>query len=97
MNISMLNKIFGIHSLNKLGETTDPSLKGALAYLESFYYAFNNRNIKVLEEVWCRNDLSQLNNPLGGIIRGVQSIVDFYDKVFKSSASVTVAFGDIIL
>ncbi len=46
--------------------------------------------------VWYPNDLSQLNNPLGGIIRGVRSIVDLYDKVFKSDASVTVAFGNII-
>ncbi len=52
MNISWLNKSFGIHSLNKLSEATDPSLKGALACLESFYYAFNNKNIKTLEEVW---------------------------------------------
>src|SRR6266498_4304484 len=96
MNISWLNKSFGIHSFNKLSEATDPSLKGALACLESFYYAFNHKNIKTLEEVWYPNDLSQLNNPLGGIIRGVRSIVDLYDKVFKSNASVTVAFGDII-
>jgi hypothetical protein len=49
-----------------------------------------------LKEVWYKNDLSQLNNPLGGVIRGVQSIVDLYHKVFKSDASVTVEFGDII-
>ncbi|SRR6266487_711637 len=96
MNISRLNKSFGIHSLNKLSEATDPSLKGAFACLESSYYAFNNRNIKVLKEVWYQNDLSQLNNPLGGVIHGIQSIVDLYDKVFKSNASVTVEFGDIV-
>lgn len=96
MNISKLNQTFGIHSFNKLSEASDPSLKGALACLESFYYGFNNRDITTLQKVWYENDLSQLNNPLGGIVRGAKLIVELYDKVFKSNASVHVEFSNII-
>jgi len=96
MKIFSLNQTFGIYALNKLNTTTDTSFNGALACLESFYHAFNNKDIEVLKKVWHEDDLSQLNNPLGGIIRGVGPIVELYDKVFKSKASVHVEFGSII-
>ena len=62
MNISKLTQTFGIHALNKLNKATDTSLNGALTCLESFCYAFNNKNIQVLKEVWHEDELSQLNN-----------------------------------
>lgn len=96
MKISKLDLTFDITSRNKLAEATDNTIKGALAALESFYYSFNHKDIDVLEKVWLRGDLIQLNNPLGGILRGTNLIVNLYDKVFKVSASVWVAFGNIV-
>jgi hypothetical protein len=96
MNCFKLQQTFGENASNKIAEARDESLNGALAGLETFYYAFNNRNIQALKEVWFEDKLSQLNNPLGGIVRGIESIVQLYDTIFKSDASVWVEFGDIV-
>jgi limonene-1,2-epoxide hydrolase len=96
MNSFILEQNFGKDASNKLAEANDESINGALAALESFYYAFNNKDINALKKVWFESDLSQLNNPLGGIIRGVDNIVKLYETVFKSDASVWVEFGNIV-
>jgi hypothetical protein len=64
--------------------------------LESFYYAFNHRNMDVLRLVWAEHDLIQLNNPLGGILRGYEPIAALYGWVFSGSASVWVELSDIV-
>ncbi|SFJ97636.1 hypothetical protein [Amycolatopsis sacchari] len=40
--------------------------------------------------------LAQLNNSLGGILRGGEAITALYDRVFHGPALVTVTFGDIV-
>jgi hypothetical protein len=52
---------FGPGSRNRLAETHDPSVRGAEAALESFYYALNNRDREVLREDWSAHPLAQLN------------------------------------
>jgi ketosteroid isomerase-like protein len=87
---------FGPHSRNRLVETSDPSAKGAQAALESFYYALNSRDLDVLRADWSSDPLAQLNNPLGGILRGPDDIAALYEKVFKGRLNVQVTFHDVI-
>ena len=96
MPSSHLTLTFGPASRDLLAEATDPGREGALAALESFYYALNNRDADALARVWSDNDLVQLNNPLGGILRGRTAIVELYQRVFDSPAKLEVTFGDIV-
>lgn len=96
MPSSHLTLTFGPASRNLLAEATDPGREGALAALESFYYALNNRDADALARVWSDNDLVQLNNPLGGILRGRTAIIELYQRVFDSPAKLDITFGDIV-
>lgn len=87
---------FGPHSRNRLDETDDPSATGAEAALESFYYALNNRDREALREDWSADPLAQLNNPVGGILRGGDAIAGLYARVFDGSMNVQVTFGDVV-
>ncbi|MFJ8818606.1 YybH family protein [Amycolatopsis thermoflava] len=87
---------FGPDSRNRLDAATAPGIEGALAALETFYFAFNQRDSDVFARVWTQDALAQLNNPLGGILRGGEAISALYDKVFHGPARVTVTFGDIV-
>jgi hypothetical protein len=87
---------FGPGSRNRLDEAASPGIDGALAALETFYFAFNNRNLNVFAQVWTKDPLAQLNNPLGGILRGGDAITALYDQVFHGPALVTVTFGDVV-
>ncbi|WP_103336094.1 YybH family protein [Amycolatopsis sp. CA-126428] len=91
-----LDTTFGTGARNRLDAATDPGREGALAALESFYYAFNQRDLDALRRVWTTDPLAQLNNPLGGILRGGEAITALYGRVFHGPARVTVEFGDIV-
>jgi hypothetical protein len=60
-----LDATFGPDARNRLDEAGRPGREGALAALESFYYAFNQRDLDAFRRVWTRDPLAQLNNPLG--------------------------------
>lgn len=64
--------------------------------MESFYFAFNHRNMEVFSAVWANHELIQLNNPLGGILRGYEAIAALYEQVFTGAASVWVELSDIV-
>jgi hypothetical protein len=96
MDIGKLSQEFGVDAINNTGHLNQRSMDGALAGLESFYYGFNNQDLDVLKKVWCNDGLIQLNNPVGGIVRGIDSIMKVYDKIFTSPASVWVSFTDIV-
>ena len=96
MQTGKLLQTFGIKASNRLDKANVISIEGAIACLESFYYAFNNKNIDVLRDVWYNNELAQLNNPLGGVIRGINPITELYNNIFQSNASVTVELQNII-
>ena len=94
-----LNRIEGTivkDAKNFIDKTTDKSPIGVFACLETFYYAFNNRDLDVFRKIWLNHELIQLNNPLGGIIRGIGPITELYDKIFNGPARVWVAFTDIV-
>jgi ketosteroid isomerase-like protein len=87
---------YGSAARNRLAETADPSAEGARAALESFYYALNNRDAEALKDDWADHPLAQLNNPLGGILRGGESVADLYRKIFEGPIRVQVTFGDVV-
>lgn len=87
---------FGPESRNRLADTSDPSEEGARAALESFYYALNSRDLAALRADWSANPLTQLNNPVGGILRGPDSIAALYERVFEGRLNVQVTFHDVI-
>jgi len=91
-----LDVTFGLDARDRLTDAARPGHEGALAALESFYFAFNQRDLDVFRRIWTADPLAQLNNPLGGILRGGDAITALYDKVFHGPARVSVTFGDIV-
>jgi ketosteroid isomerase-like protein len=87
---------FGPDSANRLAETGDQSARGAWAAVESFYYGWHHRDADAIRAVWSDDPLAQLDNPVGGILRGGDAIAGLYQKVFASPADVQVTFGDVI-
>jgi ketosteroid isomerase-like protein len=88
---------FGPDSHDRRAEAGDPGLEGALAALETFYYALNNRDAEALAAVVSDHALAQLNNPVGGILRGGDAIVELYaSKIFRGRVKVEVRFGDFV-
>jgi limonene-1,2-epoxide hydrolase len=85
---------FGLDARERLAHAADPSITGALAALESFYYSLNSRDIDVLRRVWAADPLAQLNNPVGGITRGGDEIVALYERIFSAPTRLEVGFDD---
>jgi ketosteroid isomerase-like protein len=86
----------GPEARNRLAETADAGADGARAALETFYHALNHRDAELLRADWSDDPLAQLNNPLGGILRGGESIVALYQRIFTGPVRVTVTFRDIV-
>lgn len=87
---------YGRTAANRINQTGQHSIDGARALLESFYYAFNHRNMDVFSQIWANDELIQLNNPLGGILRGYEQIASLYQRIFTGPASVWVELSDIV-
>ncbi len=87
---------FGADARNRVAESSNAEPEGFLAALESFYYALAHQDAEVLAQVWSDDDLAQLNNPLGGILRGGEAIVDLYRRIFSGRARLDVEFGDFV-
>ena len=87
---------YGRAAINRINQTNRYSIDGARALLESFYYAFNHRNMDVFSQVWANDALIQLNNPLGGILRGYEPIANLYQGIFTGPANVWVELSDIV-
>jgi hypothetical protein len=85
---------FGPTARNRLADTHDEGPNGAVAALETFYYALNNADLNVLSQVWSDGQFAQLNNPVGGILRSGAAITDLYRGLFSSGLKVQVSFTD---
>ena len=96
MKFKLLNNSFGRDAENLVGTINLKNYQGAVSALETFYYSFNNKDMEIFKKIWVQNDLIQLNNPLGGIVRGITTISDLYSKIFTSKADVWVEFSDIV-
>lgn len=65
-----------------------------LRALVSFYKAFNQRDLKLMQKVWLNTDAASMNNPVGGIMRGWNNIENVYNKIFNGKVKVYVEFYD---
>lgn len=65
--------------------------------LAQFYKAFSERNLAMMQENWDNSDDAVLDNPLGGIRRGWPEIRKMYERIFGSTAKVSVKFYDYTL
>lgn len=90
------SKIYGRDSKNFIEQVRQPGIERARALIETFYYAFNQHDSKVFAHVWADHELIQLNNPLGGMLRGYEPIFALYQRIFTGLASVWVEFSDIV-
>jgi ketosteroid isomerase-like protein len=94
--IELVDYRFGPDARKLLAEARDPGRDGAVAALESFYHALNNRDLDTLAAVWSQDELAQLNNPVGGILRSGQAVTDLYRRIFAGSLGLTVTFTDAV-
>jgi SnoaL-like domain len=94
--IELIDYGFGPAARNRLAEAADPTEDGAVAALETFYFALNRRDIEVMSSVWSSDGLAQLNNPLGGILRGGEQAVALYRRIFAKGLHLQVTFGDAV-
>jgi hypothetical protein len=85
---------FGPSARNRLDAARDPGPDGAVAALETFYFALNNADLDVLRAVWSPDPLAQLNNPVGGILRSGGAIAGLYGRIFAGGLGVQVTFTD---
>jgi ketosteroid isomerase-like protein len=92
--MTIVNYDFGPDARNRLDHTHHPGHDGALAALETFYYALNNADLDVLSAVWSDDAYAQLNNPVGGILRSGSAIVELYQRIFASGIDLQVTFTD---
>lgn len=92
----LLQQTYGREAANRLSESGDATTAGARSALETFYHAFNNRDMEVFRQVWLDDPGIQLNNPLGGIMRGYREISALYEGIFNGPARVWVEFHDIM-
>lgn len=94
--IILTSTTYGREAANRIDQTHRHDIEGARALIETFYYAFNQRDIDVFKCIWGRDELVQLNNPLGGALRGIEPITNLYSDVFMGSSSVWVELSDIV-
>lgn len=87
---------YGPQARNRLAAAADPGQAGALAALETFYFALNHADLTVLGEVWSEHPLAQLDNPVGGILRSGAAVVGLYRRIFDGSMDVRVTFTDAV-
>ena len=90
------DRTYGRASHNLIQEVHEPDIRGARALVETFYYAFNARDLDTFSQVWAEHALIQLNNPLGGIMRGYEDIASLYRRILMGEARVWVELGDIV-
>lgn len=96
MSYTRIQRTFGRDARDLTAQATEPGMTGALAALESFYFAFNNGDLDVFRNVWVPSEMIRLNNPLGGILEGIDPISELYDGIFNGPAEVWVEFFDIV-
>jgi ketosteroid isomerase-like protein len=72
-----------------LADLSDP-----VQALAQFYRAFNTRDLALMEENWDNGETVAMDNPLGGIKRGWPDIRAVYERIFRGTGRVQVAFHD---
>lgn len=92
--IELVDHQFGPTSRNLIADAVQPGRAGALAALETFYFALNRRDLPTLTAVWSQHELAQINNPVGGILRSGAAVTELYRRIFTGRMRLTITFGD---
>jgi hypothetical protein len=92
--IELVDYRFGKNARQRLDEATQPGHEGAVAALETFYYSLNSKDLDALAAVWSQDELAQLNNPVGGILRSGQAVTSLYRRIFAGQLGLEVTFTD---
>lgn len=71
-----------------------PSPDAALEKLVAFYRAFNQADMKLMQQNWAQSSEASMSNPLGGVKRGWQEIEAVYERIFDGPAEVYVEYYD---
>lgn len=87
---------YGRDARDRRAAARRPDVEGARAAAECFYHAFNHRSLDVFDAVWAESAHISLDNPLGGIVRGLKDIRALYRQIFEGPARVWVEFHDIV-
>ncbi|MBM4442152.1 MAG: nuclear transport factor 2 family protein [Candidatus Rokubacteria bacterium] len=96
MTATLVRQTYGRDAVVRTDAMRDPGVDGARAAVEAFYAGFNGRSLDTLAAVWAPGPLSQLNNPLGGVVRGWEGIAALYARIFDGPARVWVELHDIV-
>lgn len=86
----MESLLTAINGTENLTHTNDSKMKALI----SFYKAFNQRDLQLMQNVWLNTEEASMNNPVGGIMRGWNNIKSVYNKIFNGNAKVYVEFYD---
>jgi ketosteroid isomerase-like protein len=62
--------------------------------LSHFYHAFNSRDLAAMAQNWEASPDAVMDNPLGGISRGWDTIKGLYQRLFTGANRITVEFWD---
>jgi len=76
--------IEGRKARNRMSTTASHDILGARAALETFYNAFNTRNLGLMTHIWLNDPLVQLSTPFVGIIHGRDNIAKQYERAFSA-------------
>ncbi|WP_016777091.1 YybH family protein [Anaerophaga thermohalophila] len=86
-----MNILFAtINGSEDLAKVDDPRLVALI----KFYQAFNQGDLMLMQKVWLNTDEASMDNPVGGIMRGWDTIKSVYERIFFSDAKVYVEFYD---
>jgi ketosteroid isomerase-like protein len=76
----------------------DPrTLSGLRRALVEFYAAFNSRDLEALAQNWSNTSDAAMDNPVGGIVRGSESIRAVYERLIGGPSRINVEFFDYTL
>lgn len=76
------------------GKENQGDLSSPYQALVQFYRAFNSRDMQMMLENWAQSDEIAMDNPLGGIKRGLAEIQPVYERIFSGPAEVYVEYYD---
>jgi len=63
--------------------------------LHEYYAALNSANIKNMKNVWSNESTIAFTSPLGGIVRGYESVIQAHEDLFSAPIQIDVEYYDI--
>jgi ketosteroid isomerase-like protein len=86
----------GPQARDRLAEMADPSARGAEAALETFFYAWHQRDAAALRDCWSASPFAEVISPGVGTVRGGEAIAGLYKRAMTSRANPRITFDDVV-